>query len=453
MDETISNQTRMLLAQQDPGDRKHTSSSRLQSGLRRFSYIYNLARSQLSPSSPIELQAINLNYSTVQVMTRKRRQTYLSQTDDIVKFVKKKTRRGHTLAAVQLSDGPSSSPSTSRDSSRSPTKSKIASSSPLKSQSKLWDTHHGLDEWIPPPDPPSFESLHHNRRQTGKVGRYFEIHSIVHKSNSIVQSQNDYMREWLPVRDVYLEELLRMEECESSQSCTMCKVHVGDLRCIDCTDAGLLCKPCCLTRHKNLPFHHLQRWSGRFFEATSLTAEGFIMHLGHGGDPCNHHDFNLPSTSTTYAAVPNDEEQQGFDNFKSRNSSDCLDRIVVVDVLGVHTITVAWCQCVPPIDRHIQLLRAKLFPTSLKRPSSAFTFQVLDYFHIDSVECKTSAMTFYSKLRRLTDYISPERVPVCSISRLIIRPHKTLVGSISRAHESLPSVEKLKSSDAIWICP
>jgi CxC2 like cysteine cluster associated with KDZ transposases len=236
-----------------------------------------------------------------------------------------------------------------------------------------------------------------------------------------------------------------MEDCAGSRVCTICKVHVGNLRCVDCTGSGLLCQSCCLTGHKNLPFHHLEKWSGRFFESTSLTVQGFVMHLGHGGDPCNHPDLNFPSASVTST-----EEHPGFDNFKSGRTSESPDRIIIIDVLGVHTMMVSWCHCAPQIDKHIQLLRAKLFPTTLKRPSSAFTFQVLDYFHIDSVECKTSAMTFYSKLRRLTDYISPEGVPVCSTNRLINNPHRPPVGSIPRAYESLSSMEKSKGHDAFW---
>jgi hypothetical protein len=37
----------------------------------------------------------------------------------------------------------------------------------------------------------------------------------------------------------------------------------------------------------------------------------------------------------------------------------------------------------------------------------------LDYFHIDSMECKTSASSFFSKLRRLTNSSNPLSVPVC----------------------------------------
>ncbi|KAG2051654.1 hypothetical protein BDR06DRAFT_889234, partial [Suillus hirtellus] len=51
----------------------------------------------------------------------------------------------------------------------------------------------------------------------------------------------------------------------------------------------------------------------------------------------------------------------------------------------------------------LQLLCAGLFPTSTTRPRTAFTFEVLDNFFIDALECKTSAMSFFDKLRWLTN--------------------------------------------------
>ena len=42
----------------------------------------------------------------------------------------------------------------------------------------------------------------------------------------------------------------------------------------------------------------------------------------------------------------------------------------------------------------------------------AFTFEVLDHFHIDAMECKTAALNFYNKLRRLTNNVFPTTAPV-----------------------------------------
>ena len=54
---------------------------------------------------------------------------------------------------------------------------------------------------------------------------------------------------------------------------------------------------------------------------------------------------------------------------------------------------------------HIQLLHFHLFSASIKRHSTAFTFDVLDHFHIDAMECKTATLNFYNKLRTLGEYL------------------------------------------------
>jgi hypothetical protein len=86
--------------------------------------------------------------------------------------------------------------------------------------------------------------------------------------------------------------------------------------------------------------------------------------------------------------------------------------MVIVDVSGVHQLIVNWCCCGGVPDYKMQLFQHRLFPSSTLRPSTAFTFALLEYFHVDAVECKTSASNFFSKLRRLTDFTSPQSVPV-----------------------------------------
>ncbi|KAG1841518.1 hypothetical protein F4604DRAFT_1884906 [Suillus subluteus] len=65
------------------------------------------------------------------------------------------------------------------------------------------------------------------------------------------------------------------------------------------------------------------------------------------------------------------------------------------------------------MDRHLHLLKARLFPASITRPQSAFTFDILDNFLIDALECKTSAMSFYQKLRHFSNNAFPHKIPDC----------------------------------------
>lgn len=169
-----------------------------------------------------------------------------------------------------------------------------------------------------------------------------------------------------------------------------------------------------------MPLHHIEKWTGQFFGATSLNQEGFVLHLGHGGEPCPVNDTGRGGQEAQPGSADEDggegeDEGEGAGDGVPLAGWEKQDRrcLVIVDTLGVHQLRIGWCQCKTAEEPHIQLLRNRFFPASIKRPSTAFTFSLLDYFHIDSVECKTSALSFFSKLRRLTNNSSPHSVPVC----------------------------------------
>jgi hypothetical protein len=112
---------------------------------------------------------------------------------------------------------------------------------------------------------------------------------------------------------------------------------------------------------------------------------GYTLHSGHGGQECPH------------------------------STSDQETLLCIVDVIGVFHHKFRWCGCPSAEPFYAQLLRLGLYPSSMERPETAFTFSLLDYFHIDAVECKTSANNFYNKLRRLTDSLFAHKVPVSLI--------------------------------------
>ncbi|KAF8431530.1 hypothetical protein L210DRAFT_3507864 [Boletus edulis BED1] len=87
------------------------------------------------------------------------------------------------------------------------------------------------------------------------------------------------------------------------------------------------------------------------------------------------------------------------------------DYLTIVDVTGVHFITVNYCHCPGSLPVHQQLLRGRLFPATLQRLSTAFTFHVLDDFIRDNLECGTSGSNYFSKLRRITSNVFPHLVP------------------------------------------
>ncbi|KAG1862833.1 hypothetical protein DFJ58DRAFT_656749, partial [Suillus subalutaceus] len=55
--------------------------------------------------------------------------------------------------------------------------------------------------------------------------------------------------------------------------------------------------------------------------------------------------------------------------------------------------------CASALGPDMQLFEISLFPASFTSPKTAFTFAVLDDFLLDNLECGTSAMNYYSKLR------------------------------------------------------
>ena len=154
--------------------------------------------------------------------------------------------------------------------------------------------------------------------------------------------------------------------------------------CLSCLGGHAWCGPCAVKAHSRLPFHQPQRWNGNFYEAISLQDLGYTLNLGHDGDAC------------------------------PLNGDGPGDPFTVVDSTGIFVHTVKWCRCsgVSDQDRHLQLLRCRLFPSTVTKPQTAFTFHVLDEFLINELECKTSASSFYSKLRRLTNNAFPGSLPV-----------------------------------------
>ncbi|PCH34515.1 hypothetical protein WOLCODRAFT_155163 [Wolfiporia cocos MD-104 SS10] len=85
--------------------------------------------------------------------------------------------------------------------------------------------------------------------------------------------------------------------------------------------------------------------------------------------------------------------------------------LTIMDMMGIHHLDINWCGCEnsPPCDQ--QLLAMGLYPASTLQPQTAFTFRVLDDYLLTNKECKMSAMSYYSRLHRVTDNAFPQRVP------------------------------------------
>ncbi|KAG1743676.1 uncharacterized protein EDB91DRAFT_1081059 [Suillus paluster] len=225
------------------------------------------------------------------------------------------------------------------------------------------------------------------------------------------KAQNDFLRDYLPWRTEYLSVLLDLEQLVNNGKCNDCGEGEGLIRCLSCSGTRAWCPSCVLKAHQHNPFHNLQLWNGRFYETTTLQAQGYIMYLGHGGEPCPNLSHQPdPSPWEDLGSMEDVFAQEEGDTINDTQLG--VSNLVIVHSTGVYSHSVSWCQC-PGAEKahHLDLMKARLFPASLTRPQSAFTFDVLDNFLIDALECKTSAMSFYQKLRRFTNNAFPDKIP------------------------------------------
>ncbi|KAG1767881.1 hypothetical protein EV702DRAFT_979832 [Suillus placidus] len=184
-------------------------------------------------------------------------------------------------------------------------------------------------------------------------------------------------------------------------TCSVCPKD-GVYRCHSCMGEPLFCTHCCRTVHSHMPFHRISQWTGGFFKDTSLTKIGLEIHLGHQGKPC---------PEVTEEWYDTDDEGDCFtENLWVPLVNDPW-MTTVVDMSGLHSLMIRFCRCADVLSPDMQLFETGLFPASFTSPKTAFTFAVLDDFLLDNLECGTSAMNYYSKLRRITSSVFPHLVP------------------------------------------
>ncbi|KAI0060273.1 hypothetical protein BV25DRAFT_1871286 [Artomyces pyxidatus] len=185
------------------------------------------------------------------------------------------------------------------------------------------------------------------------------------------------MTQWIPLRDSFLDEMIRHEGLgrhETVPLCTGCNAVEASVRCEDCLGSPMLCPSCICSVHATDPFHRIQRWNGAFFEAHSLSEAGLCIQLGHDGLECPN---PRPHTST----------------------------LTVIDITGVHKVTVCYCDCglMQTVFNYTQLLRARWWPATVKRPRTVTTFRTCKLFHALTIQGKVNAYDFWNGLVRVTD--------------------------------------------------
>ncbi|KAH6903700.1 hypothetical protein BKA70DRAFT_1513986 [Coprinopsis sp. MPI-PUGE-AT-0042] len=166
----------------------------------------------------------------------------------------------------------------------------------------------------------------------------------------------------------------------SSCSCgTSADVHFS---CKDCFQAPLSCESCMLRDHKHQIYHRLSRWNGKFFEPYTLHEAGLAIQLGHHGLKC--HNESATSQGRSF---------------------------VLVHTNGMHGARVHFCHCPDAPSEVVQLMQAKLFPATTVKPETAFSFDVLNDFHVHTLTSKKSAHDYHNALQRFSDAAFPQKTP------------------------------------------
>ncbi|KAL0576618.1 hypothetical protein V5O48_005376 [Marasmius crinis-equi] len=205
-------------------------------------------------------------------------------------------------------------------------------------------------------------------------------------------------------RAAFLDEIVRHKgrgDYRKQRRCSDCKIGVSDdvdaknadeqvdgvrqddekdgslpptIRCRECFHQDLLCAECCVRRHWDNPYHHVEEWAGELFERTSLADLGLIIQLNHVSGTCS-------------------------------NPVKCYQHLVVIHTNGIHRVNFQFCGCAKAIPQHLQLLRRNLYPTNIKkgRISTVITFQYLEYLQIHTLTTKGSIHDFYRAVERLSD--------------------------------------------------
>ncbi|KAI0741518.1 hypothetical protein C8Q80DRAFT_1221541 [Daedaleopsis nitida] len=189
-------------------------------------------------------------------------------------------------------------------------------------------------------------------------------------------------QEWLPLRQEFLDELLRFHGGEHAVDtgdacCATCEEPSSSLlHCVDCASRTVHCPNCILIAHKHLPLHKLEQWNTKMWVKRELRDLGLVVQLGHDGLKCPH-----PAENT--------------------------QRLVIGDVSGIHQVQVRFCKCLNAEDEFthqwVQVFRTGWFPAMTNRPAMAFTFRMLSAFHELNLWAKMNLYDYWHSLERLTD--------------------------------------------------
>ncbi|KAL0566206.1 hypothetical protein V5O48_015811 [Marasmius crinis-equi] len=179
-------------------------------------------------------------------------------------------------------------------------------------------------------------------------------------------------------REKYLDELIRGDGRGdfAFEDCLDCVARKGEVqkavyRCKDCFQRDLKCKECCLRRHRLDPLHRMQRWTKGLFEDETLQKMGLVIRLNHTAHPC-------PSPEKSH------------------------QKLQILDVNGIHNVTVEFCNCERRVEPYLQLLRRDIYLATQKVIKTCATFRLLEHLQLLSLVGKGATYDFYKVLEKTT---------------------------------------------------
>ncbi|KAF9544501.1 hypothetical protein CPC08DRAFT_770046 [Agrocybe pediades] len=212
------------------------------------------------------------------------------------------------------------------------------------------------------------------------------------------------MSDWLEYREDFLSEFLCIgAKPLGEDACMACATSLdnGMFRCLDCDGFKILCQQCLLGCHKECGLHMIEKWntSLQYFEGTTLRALGHRYQLGHPpGETCSHPERSF------------------------------ADMFTVLDVNGIHQVSLDFCNCEHRQRHFVQLLRYGWYPATIGFPRTAITLRLLKFFQLLSFESKTTVYEIHRTLQRLVDNSGLKHVPFANIatSRCLNEVHEDI---------------------------
>ncbi|KZV59060.1 hypothetical protein PENSPDRAFT_596125, partial [Peniophora sp. CONT] len=165
-------------------------------------------------------------------------------------------------------------------------------------------------------------------------------------------------------------------------------------------------------------------YNGEFFEPYTLYEAGFVLQLGHDGDACPH------------------PKPQGTP-------------LIIIDATGIHRVRYSLCGCLIPgsSDPVAQMMRARLWPSTAKNPSTVVTFATLRLFHALAIQGKVNMYDFYQGIVRLTEGVVSVKTSYKAFLRCVRMFRHLRLAKRAGAAQKVNGVYGMKPGEAALRCP